>query len=119
MITKIEIKDCASFDEQGSFLSDLKEVNFIYGANGSGKTTISNVIADLENFSDCTIEWKSNIPLKTFVYNRTFVDENFGRSRNLKGVFTLGKEETNAKIEIEKKKIEINENLSNDTDRDG
>lgn len=109
MITKIEIKDCASFDKQGSLLGDLKEVNFIYGANGSGKTTISNVIADLENFSDCSIEWKSNIPLKTFVYNRTFVDENFGRSRNLKGVFTLGKEETNAKIEIEKKKNEINE----------
>lgn len=109
MITKIEIKECASFDKQGSYLSDLKEVNFIYGANGSGKTTISNVIANLEKFSNCNIEWKSNIPLKTFVYNRTFVDENFGRSRNLKGVFTLGKEETNAKVEIEEKKKEIND----------
>jgi len=107
MITKIEIKDCASFDSNGSLLKDLKEVNFIYGANGSGKTTVSNVIADLQRYPHSNIEWENNKAIKTFVYNRNFVDANFGSNKNQKGIFTLGKGENEAKEKIETKKIEI------------
>ncbi len=35
MITNIDIKDIASFDEIGINLSDLQKVNFIYGENGN------------------------------------------------------------------------------------
>lgn len=107
MISKIEIKNCASFDQKGIEIENLKEVNFIYGANGSGKTTISNVIADISKYPQCNIEWKNSTEIKTFVYNRSFVDDNFARSKNLKGVFTLGKAEKNTKEEIDTKKIEI------------
>lgn len=107
MISKIEIKDCASFDPTGVEIENLKEVNFIYGANGSGKTTISNAIADISEYPQCNIDWKDNTEIQTFVYNRNFVDENFARSRNLKGVFTLGKAEKNTKDEIDTKKTEI------------
>jgi wobble nucleotide-excising tRNase len=108
MINKIEIKNCASFDaENGVEINDLKEINFIYGANGSGKTTISNAIADILKYPQSNIDWKDNTEIKTFVYNRTFVDENFARSRNLKGVFTLGKAEKDTKDEIDTKKAEI------------
>lgn len=107
MISKIEIKDCASFDPKGVEIENLKEVNFIYGTNGSGKTTISNVIADISKYPQCNIDWKDNTEIQTFVYNRNFVDENFSRSKNLKGVFTLGKAEKNTKDEIDTKKTEI------------
>lgn len=107
MITEIEIKDCASYDPAGVVLNDLKEVNFIYGANGSGKTTISNVIANLHDYPQCQITWKNNLKLKPFVYNRNFIDENFGRSKYLKGVFTLGKGGKDAKDLIDAKKAEI------------
>ena len=109
MINKIEIKDCASFDaENGIEIDNLKEINFIYGSNGSGKTTISNAIADISKYPQCNIEWKNNIEIQTFVYNRNFVDENFaGSSKNQKGIFTLGKAGKNTKDEIETKKAEI------------
>ncbi len=59
MITKLEITDCASFDHKGVEINNLKQVNFIYGANGSGKTTISNVIVDQSQFQRCNIDWKN------------------------------------------------------------
>jgi len=107
MITEIQIKNCASFDRTGVTVKDLKEINFIYGPNGSGKTTISNVIADWRKYPQCSVAWNNNIELKSFVYNRNFIDENFGRSKTQKGIFTLGKGEKDAKETIEARKSEI------------
>lgn len=117
MITEIQIKDCACFDHTGVTVNGLKEINFIYGPNGSGKTTISNVIADRNKYPQCQIAWKNNRALKSFVYNRTFIDDNFGRSRFQKGIFTLGKGEKDAKEIIETKRSEI-EKLDKDISRD-
>ena len=117
MITEIQVKDCACFDHSGVILNGLKEINFIYGPNGSGKTTISNVVADRNKYPQCSVAWKNNRALKSFVYNRTFIDDNFGRSRTQKGIFTLGKGEKDAKDVIEAKKSEI-EKLDKDISRD-
>mgnify|MGYP006083952101 FL=1 len=32
-----------SYDDAGTKLSDLKKITFIYGANGSGQTTITGI----------------------------------------------------------------------------
>ena len=55
MIENISIKNVASFNGEGSQLNDLKRINFIYGANGSGKTTISNFLADQGNIEYLTV----------------------------------------------------------------
>lgn len=107
MITEIQINDCASFDHTGVTVSDLKEINFIYGPNGSGKTTISNAIAYRDRYPQCRITWKGNLALKSFVYNRNFINENFGNNKNQKGIFTLGKGEKDAKESIEARKLEM------------
>lgn len=105
MIEQIHIKDVATFKDE--YLSDLKKVNFIYGSNGSGKTTISNVIKSVGEYKDCELSWNGGIPLSTLVYNKSFKDKNFGTAQ-IPGVFTLGsatKEEI-AAIEDKKKKLE-------------
>lgn len=105
MINKIHIKDVATYSTEGALFEELKEVNFIYGANGTGKTTISRLInnSELSEFSSCTLNWKDNIELNTLVYNKQFRSENFSNG-DIAGVFTLG-QATAEEIElIESKK---------------
>ena len=60
MIESITIKSVASFNDVGIQINDLKKVNFFYGANASGKTTISNFLqnTDDEKFKNkgCSIK---------------------------------------------------------------
>lgn len=103
----------ATFDFVGQSLDALNKINFIYGANGSGKTTISRLIANHVEYGDCCLTWEDDRPLKTLVYNRDFINSNFNANSELKGIFTLGKQEkdTQEKINLKKeeqKKIEDN-----------
>jgi len=106
LIEKVIIKDVASYDEKGAILDNLKRINFIYGNNGAGKTTISELIRNEDNFQHCSLEWK-NKRVATYVYNRNFVNENFHPDDSIKGIFTLGKESVNLQIQIEELKMKI------------
>ncbi len=110
MIKSITIKNIATFDESGIEIPEFKKINFIYGANGSGKTTISNFIYNPEDnrFPDCKLEWKNEIKLKTIVYNKEFRSRNFGRS-TIPGVFTLGQATKEEAELIEEKRRELKE----------
>ena len=55
MISKININNVASFNESDHLMDNLGRINFIFGANGSGKTTISRVLAHPENYPSCSI----------------------------------------------------------------
>ena len=72
MIRTIQIKSTATFNDSGVEVPELKKVNFFYGANGSGKTTISNFLynPDDSKFSSCKLEWLHDLKLKTLVYNK-------------------------------------------------
>ena len=91
MIEKIEIENVATYQTKQS-LSNLQAVNYIYGANGSGKTTISRVLKAPEKYENCCITWKNNQKMDILVYNSDFVKEHFSEDEVLKGVFTLGAE---------------------------
>ncbi|WP_025791750.1 AAA family ATPase [Prevotella histicola] len=107
MIQKIIIKNAATFDERGVEIDNLKKINFIYGANGCGKTTISNVIASPELYTDSSIVWSSDNNEDVFVYNKTFREKNFGE--NIPGVFTLGEATKEQIEELERKKEKLRE----------
>jgi wobble nucleotide-excising tRNase len=110
MIKSIKIRNIATFDKTGIEIPEFKKVNFFYGANGSGKTTISNFIYDPANkrFPECQIEWENGIELKSLVYNKEFRDRNFGKG-TIAGVFTLGQATKEEAELIEEKRKELKE----------
>ena len=114
MITKVSLRNRATFNEEGIQIDNLKKVNFIYGANGSGKTVISNFLTNHEddNYSESSIDWEHDTPLETLVYNKKFRDDYFSKS-TIGGVFTLGKATADEKKVIEDKQVEL-KNIENE-----
>ncbi len=106
MIQSITMKNVATYDDNGVIIDDLQKINFIYGTNATGKTTISNFIKSPSDpiYNNCTVTWRNNFPIRSYVYNKNFRENNFGKGK-IPGVFTLGqatKEEIKA---IEEKQI--------------
>jgi wobble nucleotide-excising tRNase len=106
MIERIEIAGCASYGDQVQMMDGLATFNFVYGANGAGKTTVSRLIANHSPYSACAVHWRSGAKLDTLVYNRDFVHANFNQTSDLKGIFTLGE-----------KNIEILEKIASTKDQ--
>lgn len=106
MIETISLSKTATYADQPEVLGPLRRVNFIFGTNGTGKTTISRVIANDTGYVSCGVAWKDGRPLQALVYNRDFVESNFSRSAELKGVFTLGEKQVKAQEEIKEKRRE-------------
>jgi wobble nucleotide-excising tRNase len=110
MIESIKIAGVATCDDTGISIDDLKKVNFIYGANGTGKTTISKLLSESASpdFAKCSISWKGGIQLQTLIYNRDFRERNFGKGK-IDGVFTLGEATKEQKAVIEQMVAELGE----------
>lgn len=91
MLESITLKNVATYDATGVQVSSLKKINFIYGANGCGKTTLTKFICTPSDaiYSSCVLSWKNELPVKALVYNKDFRDRNFGKGK-MDGVFTLG-----------------------------
>ena len=89
MIKTINMKNCASYDDEGISICNCNKVNYIYGHNGSGKSTISNYLQtpSLAQFGDCSIEWELGTEAEVLVYNKNFRLKNL---QSMPGVFTLG-----------------------------
>lgn len=94
MIEKITMKNVASYNDEGISLEDLTKINFIYGGNGTGKTTISNFLANLEDemFCCCVCDWDNENHERIVVYNKKFRDNNIVNKQEISGIFTLGEE---------------------------
>lgn len=107
MIESISISDIASYNGDSEKLTDLSKINFIFGSNSSGKTTISRVIADESAHPTCNVKWKHNVKLQTLVYNQNFIEKNFNQSTGIKGIFTLGEDNIEIEKSIEKENLEI------------
>lgn len=108
MLISMTISGVASYDGDGVEISNLKKVNFFYGANGCGKTTISNFLANAGDarFENCSVRWLGDRPIKPLVYNKEFRENNFSAG-NIAGVFTLGKATKEDLDEIRDKKRDL------------
>lgn len=109
MIEKIVISNVATYGATPEELSDLKKINFVYGSNGTGKTTISRVVADPHSHAHCSLVWRGGSPMDLLVYNRDFVERNFNQPDELKGIFTLGERDKTTLDKIEAAKTELDQ----------
>ncbi|MBU3169181.1 AAA family ATPase [Acinetobacter baumannii] len=119
MIRLINLKNVASYKSNATLETD-KKINLIYGLNGAGKSTFSNFFHQRVDpkYKDCSIDGLED-DHEVLVYNQNFIQENFFEVENLKGIFTLSKEnkEAETKIsdalkEIEKLKDEVEKQKS-------
>ncbi|MCP3033590.1 AAA family ATPase [Halobacillus sp. A1] len=106
MINEITLRNVATYDNKGVEIKGLEKVNYFYGSNGSGKTTISEVLRNIDEFPDCYIT-QPEPDHKVFVYNRNFVEENFRQNEHIKGIFTLGKDQKETMEQIKENKDEL------------
>lgn len=108
MIKRIKINNTPPYI-CGEQVIEAKRINFIFGLNGSGKTTISRYLQNSErsSYCDCSTEWNDS-PIKCAVYNKDYVDDNF-RESSVPGIFTLGEENIEIQKQIEQYVISIKE----------
>lgn len=81
-------------------------INFIFGKNGSGKTTISRSLADETTTSD----WVPGIDrsdVKVMVYNEDFIADNIQSYGNIPGVFTITKQSAEDKAKIDARNADL------------
>ena len=109
MIESISIANVATFGAAAETLDGLSQFNFLFGSNGTGKTAISRVLADEASFSSCKVTWAGGTRLEVMVYNHDFVERHFHQVPELKGVFTLGKDQVNTLAKIATAKAELDE----------
>lgn len=93
----------------------LTFVNFFYGNNGAGKSSIAHAID--ENDGIVWADGKSAADYDVLVYNQDYINDNFVNYGDLKGVFIFGEEDVEAKKRIdeladEKKKKEDAKNAA-------
>lgn len=107
MLSSITAHRLATYTGAAQSMQALARLNFVYGCNGAGKTTISRLVAMGTVPNGCEVLWTNNIPLQALVYNRDFVQRNLAQSHQIKGIFTLGEStvETLDKIEDLQRKV--------------
>lgn len=106
MISKISIQNIASYKAETILATD-KKVNIVYGLNGSGKSTLSNYLYQPEatEYFDCSVDMANDTSLN--VYNQRFIEENFYEADNLKGIFSLSKENKDIENAINEAQAEL------------
>jgi len=61
VLETIKVAGEATYAAEGQTLADLRNVNYLFGTNGSGKTTISRVIADPAAHPTSNVVWTHGI----------------------------------------------------------
>lgn len=114
MIDRIELKKVNTFENLVE-VTDLSKVNFFFGSNGSGKSTIAKLLYNESlssfeknrKFEHCKILGYNSQRDEILVFDEKYVERNFISNTELSGLFTLneGNKEIDDKIEAKQKEI--------------
>ncbi|WP_275629728.1 AAA family ATPase [Pseudomonas sp. 273] len=108
MITKITMHRVATYTSPTTIETD-KKVNIIYGLNGTGKSTLSNFLYNTKSigYENCSIVAEPDELILT--YNQKFIYDHFHVANQLKGIFSLSKENKEIELKIESAEKELQE----------
>lgn len=106
MSIEIHMHGVASY-KNPTVLETDKKLTLVYGLNGTGKSTLSNYLYNslAGNYSSCKKVGLDDASV--YVYNATFVRDNFYEKDNLRGIFTLSKanKDVEEKLALAKKEM--------------
>ena len=98
MLTEIKLNGFASFKHETCLQTD-KPVNFIYGLNGTGKSSLTRYLDNPANpkYAQCSMTPDLDLAKEEIlVYNQDYINKVFYEQDQLKGIFTLSKENKKA-----------------------
>jgi wobble nucleotide-excising tRNase len=107
MISRINVSCLGPYGSDDASLDNLKSVNYIFGSNGSGKTTISEYLRTGMSGDESRVEW-SGPSRPVLVYNQHYINGIF-QNGSVPGVFTLGEDN----IEIKQSVSALGEEINN------
>lgn len=96
MITNIKLKGISSYKNE-VIIDDLKKVNFFFGSNGSGKSTIAKFLNNLTldeetksfDFNNCDQTGYVRDNFDVLVFDEKFIEKNFIKKDVQNGIFSL------------------------------
>lgn len=104
MLTEIKLNGYASFKHETCLQTD-KPINFVYGLNGTGKSSLTRYLAhrDDPKYAQCSITPAIDPDKEVIlVYNQDYISETFVDKDRQNGVFTLSKQNKKAYDAIQK-----------------
>lgn len=105
MLERLSIGGVATYTGPVQSMDGLRQVNFIFGANGSGKTTISRLIAAPADYPASAVYWRRGEPLETLVYNSDYADRTY--LPQMPGIFTLGSTDAEVLRRVEEARTRV------------
>lgn len=91
MLEEVKIAGEASYGAEGETLSDLRPINFVFGSNGSAKTTISRIVGNVGAYPACQVTWRGGRPIECLAFNSDFARKSY--ATQMAGIFTLGEQQ--------------------------
>ena len=101
MITEVDLSGTPCF-APGTTLKNLKKVNFIFGPNGTGKTSITRILSKGPDDPRITRSTGDSSNREILVLNSTYIEKTFQEAEN--GIFFLGEQSISNEKDIESKK---------------
>lgn len=117
MITNIKLNKVTTYSQEVK-IDDLKKVNFFFGNNGTGKSTIAKFFYNLsldedkrfKIFSNCSETGFDYTNEEILVFDEKFIHRNFINKNIQDGIFSLNQGNGDIDILIEKESIKIKQN---------
>lgn len=113
MLQSISLDQTSCFGHDEG-LRELDKINFVFGPNGSGKTTISERLKNASSDEAIAqfLQWKNDSPLTIKVFNSKYVTNTFSGSDEVPGVFLLGEDNARLSEQIKEASREAERNRS-------